>query len=161
MLRSFTNAARQLASSVGILSSAFHLRERLAYVLFLFRENAADLFPRNIQRQSVVAFLDQRIQTHESSARKRRRSKHKALSHSVSPDILENPDVEDFPYQLEGLAKDLTIFLDQLNELTDYADALESLNTAIFDFETDAMYWASCLKRYKGIGDSFLYGMTC
>lgn len=35
-----------MGSSVGILSSAFHLRERLAYVLFLFRKNAANLFPR-------------------------------------------------------------------------------------------------------------------
>lgn len=104
-----------------------------------------------------MAFLDQRIhwQTHVSSARKR-----KAFL-TVSPDIFENPEVEGFPYQLEGLAKDLTIFLDQLNELTDYADALETLNTAIFGFETDAMYWASCLKRYEGIGDSFLYSMSC
>jgi hypothetical protein len=43
------HTARQLGSSVGILSSAFHLRERLSAILHLFHENAADLFPRRIQ----------------------------------------------------------------------------------------------------------------
>ncbi|KAG1850769.1 hypothetical protein C8R48DRAFT_778114 [Suillus tomentosus] len=47
-LRNFANAARQLGSSVGILSSAFRLRERLTKLLLLFRENAATLFPRKI-----------------------------------------------------------------------------------------------------------------
>ena len=47
-LRNFSNAARQLGSSVGILSSSFHLRERLTFIGYLFRENAADLFPRKI-----------------------------------------------------------------------------------------------------------------
>lgn len=152
-LRNFANAARQLGSSVGILSSAFHLRERLAYVLFLFRENAADLFPRKIQRQSVEAFLDQRTRTQESSAGKRRRLKRKALPHSVRPVILEKPDVEDFPEQLETFAKDVTTFLDRLNEFPEFAD--EAVNSAIIAFETDLKYWASCLKTYEGINAEF------
>ncbi|KIP12841.1 hypothetical protein PHLGIDRAFT_32714 [Phlebiopsis gigantea 11061_1 CR5-6] len=37
---------RQLGSSVGILTASSRLRERLGRVLFLFRENAEDLFPQ-------------------------------------------------------------------------------------------------------------------
>ena len=66
-LRAFANASRQLGSSVGILSSAFHLRTRLAAILFLFRENAASLFPRKVSRQALEA-LAPRIRSRASSA---------------------------------------------------------------------------------------------
>ena len=51
---------------MGILSSAFHLRSRLAAILFLFRENAADLFPRKISRQALEA-LAPRMRSRPSS----------------------------------------------------------------------------------------------
>lgn len=117
-------------------------------MLFLFRENAADLFPRKIQRQSVEAFLDQRNRTQETSTSKRKRWRHKTLPHTVQPVILEKPDVEDFPEQLQAFARDVTTFLDRLNEFPEFAD--EAVNTAIIAFETDLKYWASCLKTYEG-----------
>ena len=51
------NAARQLGSSVAILASVFQLRDRLAPISFIFRENAADLYPRKVlrlQRETLV-----------------------------------------------------------------------------------------------------------
>jgi hypothetical protein len=57
-LRNLSNAARQLGSSVGILSSAYHLRERVAQILHLFHENAADLFPRKVQHHDTIAQVD-------------------------------------------------------------------------------------------------------
>lgn len=148
-LRNFVNAARQLGLSVGIISSAYHLRERLAYTLSLFHQNAVDLFPRKIQRQSVEAFLGQRTRTLQSSVGKRRRLKRKALTYSIRPVILEKPDGEDIPEQLETLARDIASFLDRLNDFTEFVD--EAVNFAIIAFETDLKYWASCIKTYEGI----------
>ena len=92
--------------------------------------------------------MDQRTRTQESSAGKRKRWKYKALPHSVRPVIMEKPDVEDFPEQLEAFARDVTTFLNRLNEFPEFAD--EAVNTAIIAFETDLRYWASCLKTYEG-----------
>ncbi|EKM57477.1 uncharacterized protein PHACADRAFT_206381 [Phanerochaete carnosa HHB-10118-sp] len=137
-LRNFANAARQLGSSVGILSSSFHLRERLAQILFLFRENAADLFPRKVQRQP-----------HENVMNPNIRPRRKAKSvHTTSPTILDDIDAEDFPDQLQGLAEDVITFLDCLNEFPEFTD--EGVNSSIISLEGDLKYWASCLRAYEG-----------
>jgi hypothetical protein len=91
-LRNFSNAARQLGSSVGILSSAFHLRERLAQIAWLFRENAADLFPRKVSHQSTTESV---VKPDVLPRRKRVRSK--APPHVRRPLVLEKLDPEDFP----------------------------------------------------------------
>jgi hypothetical protein len=57
-LQNFANATRQLGSSVAILSSALHLQGRIAQILFLYRENAADLFPRKITHASRETVVD-------------------------------------------------------------------------------------------------------
>ncbi|GJE97468.1 WD40 repeat domain-containing protein [Phanerochaete sordida] len=137
-LRNFANAARQLGSSVGILSSSFHLRERLAQILFLFRENAADLFPRKVHRQPREGVMN-------PSVRPRRKAK---SVHIARPAILDDLDAEDFPDQLQGLAEDVIIFLDCLNEFPEFTD--EGVNTSITSLEGDLKYWASCLKAYEG-----------
>ena len=129
-LRNFSNAARQLGSSVGILSSAFHLRERLAQIAWLFRENAADLFPRNVSHQSTT----------ESAVKpdvlpRGKRARYKAPPHVRRPLVLEKLDPEDFPHQLALFARDVITFLHCLNEFPEFTD--EALNASIVAFEGD------------------------
>ncbi|KAI0250714.1 WD40-repeat-containing domain protein [Lactifluus subvellereus] len=141
-LRNFSNAARQLGSSVGILSSAFHLRERLAQIAWLFCENAADLFPRKVSHQPT----ERAIKPDVIPGRKRVRSK--APPHVRRPIVLEKLDPEDFPGQLGLFARDVITFLHCLNEFPEFTD--EALNASIVAFEGDLKYWASCLKAYEG-----------
>ncbi|KAH9048439.1 WD40 repeat-like protein [Lactarius hengduanensis] len=142
-LRNFSNAARQLGSSVGIMSSAFHLRERLAQIAWLFRENAADLFPRKVSHQSTT---ESAVNPDVIPRRKRARSK--APPHVRRPLVLEKLDPEDFPHQLGLFARDVITFLHCLNEFPEFTD--EALNASIVAFEGDLKYWASCLKVYEG-----------
>ncbi|KDQ32012.1 hypothetical protein PLEOSDRAFT_1035373 [Pleurotus ostreatus PC15] len=146
-LRNFANAARQLGSSVAILSSAFHLRVRIAQILFLFRENAADLFPRKIARKERETPINP---NHKLLQRGRRLTKrYKPPPNVARPIIKEDLDVEDFPHQLESLGVDVTTFLDCLNEFPEFTD--EAVNASILSFEADLKYWASCLREYQGI----------
>ncbi|KAI5118541.1 hypothetical protein M0805_008482 [Coniferiporia weirii] len=149
-LRNFANASRQLGSSVGILSSAFYLRERLVQVLFLFRENAADLFPRRVQRQSAESYVDQKHRMEESStATGKPKPRHRRpLPHIARPALPKEMDVEEFPTQLETFAKDVSTFLKSLNEFPEFTD--EAVNNSMNSFESDLKYWASCLRTYEG-----------
>ncbi|TFK73519.1 WD40 repeat-like protein [Pluteus cervinus] len=142
-LRNFANAARQLGSSVAILSSAFHLRERLAQILFLYHENAADLFPRKIIHLSRDTIDSKRIRRS-----KQRAIKTKTPPHVARPIVTENLDPEKFPEQLDALAKDVITFLNCLNEFPEFTD--EAVNASILAFEGDLRYWASCLQEYSG-----------
>ncbi|TCD66908.1 hypothetical protein EIP91_000747 [Steccherinum ochraceum] len=141
-LRNFANAARQLGSSVGILSSAFHLRERLAQILFLFRENAADLFPRKITREPREAVFNPAIR------KLRKRSRDGASTQIVNTSALEDIDCQMFPEQLKLFAEDVTTFLECLNEFPEFTD--EAVNSSIMSLDGDLKYWASCLKVYEG-----------
>ena len=130
-LRNFANAARQLGSSVAILSSTFHLRDRLAQILFLYRENAADIFPKKIAHIA-------RETCGESPMRRRRgfrRLKGKAELHIPRPPITENVDPETFPEQFESLGREVTTFLKCLNEFPEFTD--EAVNSSILLFEGD------------------------
>ncbi|KAI0783765.1 WD40 repeat-like protein [Abortiporus biennis] len=140
-LRNFANAARQLGSSVGILSSSFHLRERLAQILFLFRENAADLFPRKISHQSRDSIVNPN--THFKRTKDSR-----AAGLIVNPTVVSNIEAEDIPNQLKWFAADVRTFLDCLNEFPEFTD--EGVNSSILSLEGDLRYWASCLKAYDG-----------
>ncbi|KDR80328.1 hypothetical protein GALMADRAFT_242702 [Galerina marginata CBS 339.88] len=145
-LRNFANAARQLGSSVAILSSAFHLRDRLAQLLFLYHENAADLFPLKISH--IAPQTNFGSPTASKRRRAFRRVKGKAQLHIPRPAVAENLDPETFPEQLEHLAKEVTTFLRCLNEFPEFTD--EAVNASILSFEGDLNYWASCLKEYAG-----------
>lgn len=129
-LRNFSNAARQLGSSVGILSSAFHLRERLAQITWLFRENAAYLFPRKVSHQSTTESV---VKPDVLPRRKRVRSK--APPHVRRPLVLEKLDPEVFPHQFGLFARDVITFLHCLNEFPEFTD--EALNASIVAFEGD------------------------
>ncbi|KAL0959814.1 hypothetical protein HGRIS_011496 [Hohenbuehelia grisea] len=145
-LRNFANAARQLGSSVAILSSAFHLRERLAQILFLFRENAADLFPRKVSRRHREAPINPRAVT--KTRRRHTTKRYKPPPNVAQPIIRDDLDVEAFPEQFQSLAQEVTTFLDCLNEFPEFTD--EAVNASILSFEGDLKYWASCLKAYQG-----------
>ncbi|KAG6829712.1 hypothetical protein H0H92_003747 [Tricholoma furcatifolium] len=147
-LRNFANAARQLGSSIAILSSAFDLRERLAQLLFLYQKNAADLFPRKVP--SVSKDSPQEQSKVEKNGRRRRKVPTVNLTgpHVVRPTVNESLDPEEFPNQLRLLAKAISTFLNCLNEFPEFKD--DAVNASIRDFEGDLEYWASCLKEYAG-----------
>ena len=129
-LRNFANAARQLGSSVGILSSSYQLRSRLAQILFLFRENAADLFPRKIHHQSRDSLTTPNLTQYH-----RKNKRHRAPPHVHNPKVSDKLDPEDFPEQLQMFAADVTTFLDCLNEFPEFTD--EAVNAAILSLEGD------------------------
>ncbi|KAH6908348.1 quinon protein alcohol dehydrogenase-like superfamily [Coprinopsis sp. MPI-PUGE-AT-0042] len=149
-LRNFANASRQLGSSVAILASGFHLRERLAQLLYLYRENAADLFPRklsHVSRDAINSIPTSVIPGRRKKRTRMMRGKAPHL-HVPRPTISENLEAEDFPDQLEQLAKDVRTFLNCLNEFPEFTD--EAVNASILSFEGDLRYWASCLREYAG-----------
>jgi len=112
-LQRFANAARQLSSSAGILSSASELRRRLIDVAFLLRENAADLFPNEVQR-------------YQSGADR---------STPFGPAATPGLTPEDIPRKLKALAEDIMTFLSSLTEFPEFTD--ESLNGSILSFQGD------------------------
>ncbi|KAJ7906092.1 hypothetical protein B0H13DRAFT_2333833 [Mycena leptocephala] len=120
-LQYFGNATRHLGSSVVILSSAFLPRERIAQILFLYRENAADLFSRKISHAPRKNVLDAKD---------------------------ESFDVEQFLEQFEALADNIAAFGRCLNEFPEFTD--EVMSASITSFEGDLRYWSSCLQAYRG-----------
>ncbi|KAF7360499.1 Catabolite degradation [Mycena venus] len=145
-LRNFANATRQLGSSVAILSSAFHLRERIAQMLFLYRENAADLFPRKITHATREHVVDAKTKGRRS--RTKAPKGYSAPPHVARPAIDESLDLEKFPEQFEALANNIVTFGRCLNEFPEFND--EAINASITSFEGDLRYWASCLQVYQG-----------
>ncbi|KAJ7104489.1 WD40 repeat-like protein [Mycena belliarum] len=143
-LRNFANATRQLGSSVAILSSAFHLRERIAQMLFLYRENAADLFPRKISHAVRENIVDTKIK----GRRRAKVARNSAPPHVARPAIDDSLDLEKFPEQFEALAENIATFGRCLNEFPEFSD--EAINASISSFEGDLRYWASCLRVYQG-----------
>ncbi|KAG2070338.1 hypothetical protein BDR04DRAFT_1231774 [Suillus decipiens] len=134
------NTARQLGSSVGIFSSTFRLRERLVKLLFLFRENAATLFPRKISRQPRETLVNPNLMDRQRTWR--------GQQHPLRPIHDEGFDPKSFPGQFASFAEDIVTFLNCLNEFPEFTD--EAVNTSTRVFEVDLKYWASCLQEYKG-----------
>ena len=102
-------------------------------VLFLFRENAADLFPRKVSRQKIEQ-PPTSADGPDTFRRKRKRNAKRAPQ-VARPIILEEHDPEEFPSQLEMLAKDVQTFLKSLNEFPEFTD--EAVNSAILSLEGD------------------------
>ncbi|KAJ7185449.1 hypothetical protein C8R46DRAFT_1060616 [Mycena filopes] len=144
-LRNFGNATRQLGSSVAILSSAYRLRVRIAQILFLYRENAADLFPRKVTHATREVVADAKLKTRRNKKPVKARS---TAPHVARPTIDENLDLEKFPEQFEALARDIATFGHCLNEFQELTD--ETIKASIASFEGDLRYWSSCLHVYHG-----------
>ncbi|KAH9042505.1 hypothetical protein EDB85DRAFT_2139080 [Lactarius pseudohatsudake] len=125
-LRTCVNATRQLGSSVAILASVFQLRGRLTQISFLFRENAANLYPRKVvrlPRESLVGRTDG------------------AWS-------LTNLTLKTSRNSSSCFASDLSTFSFSLNEFPEFTD--KAIDAPITAFEDDLRYWASCLIAYEG-----------
>ncbi|KAI0075655.1 WD40 repeat-like protein [Panus rudis PR-1116 ss-1] len=138
-LKNFGIAARQIGSSVGVLISCTHLRDRLIEVLVLFRENAASLYPRKVIRKPAA----------EDSLRE---WLYYGRVRAPPGDNYSGPRLalgaEEIPATLQSFAKNWRMFLDYLNEFPEFKD--EDLTEAISSLEKDLKYWASSLKQYKG-----------
>ncbi|KAF8433293.1 WD40-repeat-containing domain protein [Boletus edulis BED1] len=136
-LRDFENASRELGSSVGIVWSAFRLQERLAKILFLFRENAAYLYPRKIMHRSQEVLVNPNIMERRQDWRNR-------STIAFSQDSLE---LDMLPDQLKSLAGDVGAFIGCLNEFDEFND--EAISQSMRSFEDDLRYFSTCLCQYK------------
>lgn len=150
---------------MAILSSVFRLRERIAQLLFLCRENAADLFPRKISHLArESATIDQGVESRES--KNLWRKSRKVRAHVPRPIIAEGLDLEGLPDVLQDLAEDVKTFLNRLDEFPEFTD--DAVNGLLLSFERDlkvrnwpvdgrrylfhsiyGKYWASCLREYR------------
>lgn len=114
---------------MAILSSIFLLRDRLAQISFLFRENAADLYPRKIFRLPRDSLVSR-------SRMPRRRLEKSRRSTNVRRRLpFDKLDVEDFPEQLDLFSRALSKFLYNLNEFPEFTD--KSVDAPIMAFEDD------------------------
>ncbi|KZT35388.1 WD40 repeat-like protein [Sistotremastrum suecicum HHB10207 ss-3] len=142
-LRTLINAARQVDSSVVVLSSALQLRRRLNRVSQLFERNFTELYPRHLKRRPE-------------------RSRPDLLWKSLNPygvpkvvNITSSRDPhtdgaqqEQIPGELRMLSKDLVQFLNGLREFPEFID--EGVSTAVMNFHDDLTYWASTLEEFEG-----------
>jgi len=135
-LRNFSNASRQLGSSVDIIASSFQLRKHLARILYVFRENAADLFPRTVIRQDFETLVNLR------KRRSKRQVQRSGSSHRPGAPIAD---------QLRMFSGDVATFMKDLSEFPEFTDeAVNQSAASVACLEHDLRYWASCLKAYQG-----------
>ena len=125
-LQEFQNASRQLGSSVGLLSSAYCLRQRLFVVLHLFRENAESLFPKYIRAKPEP--LDAPAPRKSLKA-----GGPKAILRRPTTNVVQ--DAEDLPKEIAHLAQDVMTFLHHLEEFPEFVD--EAVNASITAFQHD------------------------
>lgn len=118
---------RRLGGSVGILSSVYRLRERITLVLYLFHENAANLFPRYVHHKD--------IHSQATSARLTAGRRSKPPSDLMPPVVVGELSAEDFPEQVSQFAEDIATFLACLNDFPGLAD--EELCESLFVFLGD------------------------
>ena len=158
-LRQLSNAARQLGSSVGILSASFRLCERLSRVLFLFRENAVALFPNKVFKMSQV----DRYWNFKRLRRNRRRNRLLTLVSRFSTS-LDHPTAECLPDELTALARDIGTLLDCFSQYPEFVDEVpeqgleKELEVSSWDIYAN-MYveprgtqgWADYLENFAGL----------
>jgi hypothetical protein len=125
--KQFQNATRQLGSSIGLLSSAYQLRQRLFVVLHLFRENAESLFPKYIKPKPEP--LD------APAPRKSTKAGGPKAAILRRPTMNVEKDAEDLPAEMGLLAQDVMSFLHHLEEFPEFID--EAVNASITAFQHD------------------------
>jgi hypothetical protein len=126
-LQEFQNAARQLGSSIGLLSSAYRLRQRLFVVLHLFRGNAEFLFPK---------YIKHKLESLETPApRKSVTAGGPKVAILRRPTMDVEKDAEDLPNEMALLAQDVMDFLHHLEEFPEFVD--EAVNASITAFHND------------------------
>ncbi|KAJ1301957.1 hypothetical protein OPQ81_000794 [Rhizoctonia solani] len=145
-LQSFSNAIRQLPSSVGLLNATNLLRSRLPRVQRLFQDNASGLFDF-IPRAAGVTI-------NPLSGNLRRGSSNKGNSRER---VLPSPqpvDISALPTELESLSEDLEVFLNHLYGVPEFIDESVhtthgEVNASITAFIKDLRYRASCLREFE------------
>lgn len=115
-LRSVSDAARHLGSSGGIFSSTYLLRERLRKIVQLFRQNAAENFPRKINPQDNV------VKNTVLSPRRQSKSWMKASTHRRTPIESDSLDLESLPDHIKAFAHDLAELAECLKDFPKFAD---------------------------------------
>jgi WD repeat-containing protein 26 len=114
-LRKLSNEARQLGSSVGILSASSRLRERLGRVLYLFRENAADLFPQKVKRKGDGVPIDRRLNP---------RTKVQRMFDYMNLTPAADLDRKHLPSELHMFSRDISTLLECFSQFPDFVDEI-------------------------------------
>ena len=99
-------------------------------MLFLFRENAADLFPRKLSHQARES-----VKAPEKIHYAIKGKQFRMTTEVGKASLAETLDAEDFPVQMELFARDIMTFLKFLNEFPEFQD--EAVNVTISSFEAD------------------------
>ncbi|KZS90004.1 WD40 repeat-like protein [Sistotremastrum niveocremeum HHB9708] len=123
-LRAFTSAARQLESSVAIISSALQLSTKTS--------------------GSRVCTLPAQF----SGPPPKEGEKETNESSTFTDSFAEKVDQEQFPAELLGLSDDFLQFHKGLQEFPDFTD--EAVSAAILNFCGDLRYWGTNLMDFKG-----------
>jgi len=126
-LQEFQNAARKLGSSIGLLSSAYRLRQRLFVVLHLFRENAESLFPKYIKPRPEPLDVP--------APPKPTRTSGPMAAILRRPTMNVEQDAEALPKEMGLLAHDLMSFLHLLEDFPEFVD--EAVHASITAFQHD------------------------
>ncbi|KAG8889873.1 hypothetical protein FRB98_002227 [Tulasnella sp. 332] len=143
-LGAFMRSIRPLGSSIGLIASVCQLRIRLHQILHLFCENASEMFPEKVKRQSLDMILPLSLRRASKGGQTSRRSSTQTLR-PIEKDLTS--DLGSLPMQLRFLAKDLVLLLHLLHDIPEFAD--EALNPSVLGFEADLMYRASCLQEFE------------
>lgn len=114
------NTARQLGSSVGILSASIRLRQRLGRVLFLFQENAADLFPDEVSRGDSELRVRRKLTP--KSARQEALEERVASHTPESNDLVL--DLKPLSTEFEMFASDLSTLLECFSQFPEFVDEI-------------------------------------
>ncbi|KIJ40611.1 hypothetical protein M422DRAFT_256583 [Sphaerobolus stellatus SS14] len=126
-LISFTTEARQLGRSSGILLATRKLRQQLARLDFVLRENTAHLVPK---------FRDFHIPMYGSHSNVPVWTKHAAK---------RALDIQKIPGEILALANALHDFRVRLDEFQEYDDAGIDIKSSLKSFENDLKYWHGSL----------------
>jgi hypothetical protein len=141
-LQAFQQSARQLGSSIGLLSSAYKLRQQLSVVSHLFRENAQELFPKyvKVKRGQLKSVPLPR------KATKTRRPIVAILRRPTG--FHEDMDAERLPDETLSLADAVANFLHHLEEFPEFAD--EAVHASITTFQHDLLVCWTFSSRFHG-----------
>ncbi|EIN09580.1 hypothetical protein PUNSTDRAFT_133366 [Punctularia strigosozonata HHB-11173 SS5] len=127
-LTEFSNTLSSIARRGAILHAATRLSDHLQVVLFLFRENAASLFPQKIKmREENREYFHLRA----------------TLKHDNTGFTLES-----IPVQLGFLAEAITEYHDRLTEIPELR--LVAKDARLMLFKQDLEYWQGYCKTLKG-----------
>ncbi|KAI0092759.1 hypothetical protein BDY19DRAFT_925993 [Irpex rosettiformis] len=135
-LRKLCNKARRLGSSAGILSASTRLRERLGRVLHVFRQNAKDLYPVEIQAHIVA---------NPTPLKPVRRWKtknfldHKQLQPSTVSEKYENIGLE-----FRMFSRDVVTLFDCFSQFPQFVEELPDWSLA-----EDLQIWANSLENFE------------